>query len=195
MFRFFIFYFFDTCAVGHVECTTNSMWSSIWRKTVPHAWGISSKIMDNFVFQLNLHSSSVYLRGPNSEVSWPTRNNIRNGRIRCNVVHTVSICLRCVIDLPNVPTITEQEHDYWILAAFSILLHLILSWLLTVKFKFGIPGAMSSVILANWIPNLGQLMIIMRRNCGETRNGFSSLAFKDLWLVVKLFVSSCVMIW
>ncbi|XP_048322015.2 protein DETOXIFICATION 21 [Ziziphus jujuba] len=80
------------------------------------------------------------------------------------------------------------------LAAFSTLFHLILSWLLTVKFKFGIPGAMASIILANWIPNLGQLMFIMWGGCGQTWNGFSSLAFKDLWLLVKLFVSSGVMI-
>lgn len=39
------------------------------------------------------------------------------------------------------------------LSAFSIAIHILLSWLLTVKNKLGIPGAMVSTILAFWIPN------------------------------------------
>lgn len=81
------------------------------------------------------------------------------------------------------------------LAAFSVVLHVILSWLLTVKYKLGIPGAMASTILAYWIPNMGQLLFIICGGCRETWNGFSSLAFKDLWLVIKLSVSSGAMLW
>nr|XP_023896408.1 protein DETOXIFICATION 21-like [Quercus suber] len=80
------------------------------------------------------------------------------------------------------------------LAAFSIAIHLLLSWLLTVKYKFGIPGALSSTLLAFWIPNIGQLMFVMCGGCRETWKGFSSLAFKDLWPVVKLSMSSGVML-
>ncbi|KAM3690628.1 hypothetical protein ACB098_09G137900 [Castanea mollissima] len=80
------------------------------------------------------------------------------------------------------------------LAAFSLAIHLLLSWLLTVKYKFGIPGALSSTLLAFWIPNFGQLMFIMCGGCRETWKGFSSLAFNDLWPVVKLSMSSGVML-
>ncbi|KAL4607198.1 hypothetical protein ACB092_09G157400 [Castanea dentata] len=80
------------------------------------------------------------------------------------------------------------------LAAFSLAIHLLLSWLLTVKYKLGIPGALSSTLLAFWIPNIGQLMFIMCGGCRETWKGFSSLAFSDLWLVLKLSMSSGVML-
>lgn len=81
------------------------------------------------------------------------------------------------------------------LAAFSIALHLILSWLLTMKYKFAIPGAMAATILALWIPNVGQLAFVICGGCRKTWKGFSFLAFNDLWLVVKLSVSSGVMLW
>ncbi|KAF3441475.1 hypothetical protein FNV43_RR15389 [Rhamnella rubrinervis] len=85
------------------------------------------------------------------------------------------------------------------LAAASLVIHLTLSWLLTVKYKLGIPGAMASTILAYWIPNLGQLMFVVSGGCRETWKGFSTLAFKDLWLVIKLSVSSgamlCLELW
>lgn len=80
------------------------------------------------------------------------------------------------------------------LAAFSVSIHLFLSWLLTVKFKFGLNGAMTSTILAYWIPNMGQLMFIMRK-CPDTWKGFSFLAFRDLWPVIKLSLSSGAMLW
>ncbi|PNX85662.1 protein TRANPARENT TESTA 12-like, partial [Trifolium pratense] len=84
------------------------------------------------------------------------------------------------------------------LAAFSISIHVFLSWLLTVKFKFGLNGAMTSILLAYWIPNSGQLVFIMTK-CPETWKGFSFLAFKDLWPVIKLSLSSgamlCLEIW
>ncbi|XP_057437800.1 protein DETOXIFICATION 21-like [Lotus japonicus] len=84
------------------------------------------------------------------------------------------------------------------LGAVSISIHVFLSWLLTVKFKFGLNGAMTSTILAYWIPNFGQLVFIMTQ-CPDTWMGFSFLAFKDLWPVIKLSLYSgamtCVEIW
>ncbi|KAM3738545.1 hypothetical protein ACB098_09G138100 [Castanea mollissima] len=79
-------------------------------------------------------------------------------------------------------------------AAVAILVHVLLSWLLTVKYNFGVPGAMLSTVLAFWIPNIGQLMFIMCGGCRETWKGFSSLAFQDLWDVMKLSLSSGVML-
>ncbi|XP_057506921.1 protein DETOXIFICATION 21-like [Actinidia eriantha] len=85
------------------------------------------------------------------------------------------------------------------LAAFSLTIHALLSWLLTVRYKFGIPGAMISTILAFWIPNVGQLTFATCGGCRETWKGFSFLAFKDLWPIIKLSLSSgamlCLELW
>ncbi|XP_061348931.1 protein DETOXIFICATION 21-like isoform X2 [Gastrolobium bilobum] len=85
------------------------------------------------------------------------------------------------------------------LAAFSIIIHVFLSWLLTIKFKLGLAGAMISTSLAYWIPNIGQLIFVTCGWCPETWKGFSFLAFKDLWPVVKLSLSAgamlCLELW
>ncbi|KAL6336025.1 hypothetical protein AAG906_003652 [Vitis piasezkii] len=64
----------------------------------------------------------------------------------------------------------------------------------TLKYKFGLEGALVSTALAYWIPNIGQLMFIFYGGCPETWKGFSSLVFKDLWPVIKLSLSSGVMV-
>ncbi|CAN1246070.1 Protein DETOXIFICATION 21 [Linum grandiflorum] len=85
------------------------------------------------------------------------------------------------------------------LAAATMGIHIFLSWLLTVKYKYGIPGAMASTILAFWIPNVGQLCFVTCGGCRETWKGFSFLAFTDLWPVIKLSLSSgamlCLELW
>ncbi|KAJ0079257.1 hypothetical protein Patl1_23581 [Pistacia atlantica] len=85
------------------------------------------------------------------------------------------------------------------LAATTFSVHLFLLWLLTVKYKYGITGAMVSTVIAYWIPNLGQLLFVIFGGCSETWHGLSIYAFKDLWPVVKLSLSSgamlCLEIW
>ncbi|KAJ8528544.1 hypothetical protein K7X08_022236 [Anisodus acutangulus] len=85
------------------------------------------------------------------------------------------------------------------LASCTLVIHIFLSWLLTVKFKFGMTGAMTSTLLAYWLPNIGQLMYVTCGGCKETWKGFTSLAFKDLWPVIKLSFSSgamlCLELW
>ncbi|CAA3023124.1 DETOXIFICATION 21 [Olea europaea subsp. europaea] len=85
------------------------------------------------------------------------------------------------------------------LATLSLSIHIFLSWLLTVKYKFGISGAMVSTILAYWIPNVGQLIFVLSGGCRETWKGFSFLAFKNLWPIAKLSLSSgamlCLELW
>ncbi|XP_058750676.1 protein DETOXIFICATION 21-like [Vicia villosa] len=80
------------------------------------------------------------------------------------------------------------------LAAFSLSIHILLSWLLTNKLKFGLSGAMMSTCLALWIPNIGQLIYITCGWCSTTWKGFTFLAFKDLWPVIKLSLSSGIML-
>ncbi|KAL8147425.1 hypothetical protein AgCh_004944 [Apium graveolens] len=79
------------------------------------------------------------------------------------------------------------------LALISLTIHVFLSWLLTVKCEFGLGGGMISTILAFWIPNIGQLVYLFGGWCPDTWKGFSILAFKDLWPIIKLSLSSGVM--
>ncbi|XP_057785863.1 protein DETOXIFICATION 21-like [Salvia miltiorrhiza] len=85
------------------------------------------------------------------------------------------------------------------LAVLSLTIHIFLSWLLVVKLGYGVPGAMMSTILAYWIPNIGQLIFVTSGGCTETWHGFSTLAFKDLWPVIKFSMSSgamlCLELW
>lgn len=81
------------------------------------------------------------------------------------------------------------------LAALSITVHVVLSWVFTVKYSFGVVGAMVASCFTFWLPNIGQLMFIMCGGCRDTWNGFSVYAFSDLWPVVKLSVSSGLMLW
>ncbi|KAI6687721.1 hypothetical protein NL676_024549 [Syzygium grande] len=73
-------------------------------------------------------------------------------------------------------------------SAFSVVVHLCLSW-----------RAMASTILAYWMPNIGLLVFVMCGGCRDTWMGLSSLAFKDLWTVIKLSLSSgtmlCLELW
>jgi MATE family multidrug resistance protein len=68
-----------------------------------------------------------------------------------------------------------------------------------VHFDFGIAGAMTSSLVAHWLPNIAQVLFVTCGGCTETWRGFSWLAFKDLWPVFKLSVSSggmiCLELW
>ncbi|KAM1196780.1 hypothetical protein ACFX2I_008462 [Malus domestica] len=50
-------------------------------------------------------------------------------------------------------------------SAISIGIHIFLCWVLSVKFKFGVPGVMVSTLISYWLPNLGQLLFILRGGC------------------------------
>nr|CAD1817407.1 unnamed protein product [Ananas comosus var. bracteatus] len=80
------------------------------------------------------------------------------------------------------------------LAVVTLAVHIFFSWLLTIKLGLGLRGVMSSMILAMWIPVLGQLAFVFFGGCPETWTGFSCLAFKDLGAIIRLSVSSGVML-
>ncbi|PKA49159.1 Protein transparent TESTA 12 [Apostasia shenzhenica] len=80
------------------------------------------------------------------------------------------------------------------LAVVTLCLHLGLSWLMAVKLRLGISGVLASMIAAMWVPVIGQLGFVFFGGCPETWNGFSVLAFSDLWPIVKLSMSSGVML-
>ncbi|KAG0487856.1 hypothetical protein HPP92_006667 [Vanilla planifolia] len=85
------------------------------------------------------------------------------------------------------------------LAAASFALHVLLSWILVTKLSMGVAGAMSSMIVAWWIPVLGMFAYVTGGGCPDTWKGFSWLAFHDLWPVIRLSLSSgamvCLEVW
>ncbi|KAJ1264600.1 hypothetical protein BS78_08G011600 [Paspalum vaginatum] len=80
------------------------------------------------------------------------------------------------------------------LAMLNLALHVGLSWLLVVKLHLGIPGVMGSMVIAMWIPVFGQLAFVFFGGCPGTWTGFSMAAFADLGAIVKLSLSSGVML-
>jgi multidrug resistance protein, MATE family len=81
------------------------------------------------------------------------------------------------------------------LAMLNLGLHLFLSWFMTIKLNLGVAGVMGSMILSMWVPVFGQLAFVFCGGCPETWTGFSWKAFSDLTAIVKLSISSGVMLW
>ncbi|XP_037441779.1 protein DETOXIFICATION 21-like [Triticum dicoccoides] len=80
------------------------------------------------------------------------------------------------------------------LAFVTLGLHVFLSWLFTVRLHLGLAGAMTSMVIAMWIPVFGQLIFVFFGGCPLTWTGFSFTAFTDLVPILKLSLSSGVML-
>ncbi|KAL9423071.1 hypothetical protein AB3S75_035210 [Citrus x aurantiifolia] len=80
------------------------------------------------------------------------------------------------------------------LSAVAFVVHVALSWIFVSKLNLGIPGAMSAMIIASWFIVIGQFVFLFGGWCPNTWKGFSSAAFADLYPVLKLSISSGVMI-
>nr|APR63951.1 hypothetical protein [Populus tomentosa] len=80
------------------------------------------------------------------------------------------------------------------LSAFSFLLHVLLSWLFVIKLGFGLAGAMSAFSISSWLLIIGEFVYIFGGWCPNTWKGFTKAAFADMLPLVKLSISSGVMI-
>ncbi|KAI4967995.1 hypothetical protein ZWY2020_039038 [Hordeum vulgare] len=80
------------------------------------------------------------------------------------------------------------------LAFVNLGIHLFLSWLLAVKLHLGLAGVMTSMVIAMWIPAIGQLVFVLFGGCPLTWTGFSFTALTDLVPIFKLSLSSGVML-
>ncbi|XP_021895409.1 LOW QUALITY PROTEIN: protein DETOXIFICATION 24-like [Carica papaya] len=85
------------------------------------------------------------------------------------------------------------------LSVGSFLINLLLSWIFVKKLHWGISGAMSATIIANWLVAIGEFVYIFGGWCPKTWRGFTWVAFSDLFPITKLSVSSglmlCLEIW
>ncbi|CAM8958127.1 unnamed protein product [Rhodiola kirilowii] len=80
------------------------------------------------------------------------------------------------------------------LAAFSFVFHVLLSWLFVSYLNWGINGAMAAMNISCWLMMIGQLVYITGGWCPLTWNGFTTSAFSDLLPVIRMSISSGVML-
>ncbi|KAF5475702.1 hypothetical protein F2P56_007478 [Juglans regia] len=80
------------------------------------------------------------------------------------------------------------------LSTGAFVLHILLSWLFVIKLDFGIPGAMASMAIAFWSVVIGMFVYVFGGWCPNTWRGFTVAAFHDLLPIVKLSISSGVML-
>ncbi|CAN1163787.1 Protein DETOXIFICATION 33 [Linum perenne] len=82
----------------------------------------------------------------------------------------------------------------WI-SAVVLVLHIFFSWLLILKLGWGLVGAAIVLNASWWVIIIAQIGYIFITNSDGAWNGFSWLAFSDLWGFVKLSLASAVMLW
>ncbi|KAL2344386.1 hypothetical protein Fmac_005671 [Flemingia macrophylla] len=80
------------------------------------------------------------------------------------------------------------------MAAASLVLHTVFSWLLMLKLGWGLVGAAVVLNASWWFNDLGQFAYIVSGRCGEAWSGFSLQAFRNLWGFVRLSLASAVML-
>ncbi|XP_023772739.1 protein DETOXIFICATION 24 [Lactuca sativa] len=80
------------------------------------------------------------------------------------------------------------------LSIFRLAIHVPLSWLLVFKLSFGVPGAMVALLVSSWFLVAAEFIYIFGGWCPYSWKGFTVAAFNDLYPVVKLSLSSGVMV-
>ncbi|PWA60618.1 Multi antimicrobial extrusion protein [Artemisia annua] len=80
------------------------------------------------------------------------------------------------------------------LSAFQFAIHIPLSMLFVYKLNMGIEGAMIALSMSSWFLVIGEFIYIFGGWCPNSWKGFTIAAFKDLLPVVKLSLSSGVMV-
>ncbi|KAI3719374.1 hypothetical protein L6452_20271 [Arctium lappa] len=80
------------------------------------------------------------------------------------------------------------------LSGFQFAIHIPLSLLFVYKLNMGIAGAMIALSLSSWFLVFSELIYIFGGWCPHSWKGFTVAAFKDLLPVVKLSISSGVML-
>ncbi|KAL4638954.1 hypothetical protein ACB092_03G183300, partial [Castanea dentata] len=100
------------------------------------------------------------------------------------------------LNFPMVKFLQSQSKIFVIalIAAVTLALHTVFSWLLILKLGWGLVGAAVVLDLSWWLIVIVQLLYILSGSCGRAWSGFSLKAFHNLWGFVKLSLASAVMI-
>ncbi|XP_062174255.1 protein DETOXIFICATION 24-like [Alnus glutinosa] len=81
-----------------------------------------------------------------------------------------------------------------ILSASSFAIHLLLSWLFVNILDLGVSGAMGAYCISSWLMVFGEYVYVFGGWCPNTWKGFTKAAFNDILPVIKLSISSGVML-
>lgn len=76
-----------------------------------------------------------------------------------------------------------------------LVVHVIVSWLIILKLEWGLVGAAVALNTSWWLIVIAQLLYIFITKSDGAWNGFTWLAFADLFSFVKLSLASAVMLW
>ncbi|XP_030960943.1 protein DETOXIFICATION 29-like [Quercus lobata] len=100
------------------------------------------------------------------------------------------------LNFPAVKFLQSQSKIFVIalIAAVSLLLNALFSWLFILKLGWGLVGAAVVLNSSWWFVVLAQLLYIFSGTCGRAWSGFSLKAFHNLWGFVKLSMASAVML-
>ncbi|KAK1423785.1 hypothetical protein QVD17_19093 [Tagetes erecta] len=80
------------------------------------------------------------------------------------------------------------------LSLLQFAIHIPLSWLFVYNLGYGVTGAMIALSISSWVVVIGEFIYIFGGWCPLSWKGFTVAAFKDLYPIVKLSISSGVMI-
>ncbi|KAL0359718.1 UNVERIFIED_CONTAM: protein DETOXIFICATION 24 [Sesamum angustifolium] len=80
------------------------------------------------------------------------------------------------------------------LSAMQFVVHIPLSWLFVYVLDWGTNGAMAALSISSWLLVCGEFVYIFGGWCADSWKGFSFAAFKDIFPVVKLSISSGLMV-
>ncbi|KAL0404702.1 UNVERIFIED_CONTAM: protein DETOXIFICATION 24 [Sesamum radiatum] len=80
------------------------------------------------------------------------------------------------------------------LSVMQLVVHIALSWLFVDVLDWGTNGAMAALSISSWLLVCGEFVYIFGGWCADSWKGFSFAAFKDIFPVVKLSISSGLMV-
>ncbi|KAK4479191.1 hypothetical protein RD792_014702, partial [Penstemon davidsonii] len=80
------------------------------------------------------------------------------------------------------------------LSLIQFVVHVLLSWIFVSVLDLGVPGAMSALSASSWFLVIGEFVYVLGGWCPDSWKGFTWAALKDIFPVVKLSVSSGVMV-
>ncbi|XP_073014715.1 protein DETOXIFICATION 24-like [Primulina eburnea] len=108
----------------------------------------------------------------------------------------ILFCYALVFSLTIQMYLQAQQKNIVIawLSVMQFVLHVPLSWLFVNVLDFGIDGAMGSLCISSWFVVFGEFIYIFGGWCDESWKGFTVAALKDVFPVVKLSISSGLMI-
>ncbi|KAK6159017.1 hypothetical protein DH2020_006331 [Rehmannia glutinosa] len=108
----------------------------------------------------------------------------------------IPFCYALVFGL-TIQMYLQAQQKNLIVAYLSLLqfvVHIPLSWAFVYVLEWGVGGAMAALCISSWIVVLGEFIYIFGGWCSDSWKGFTLAALKDIFPVVKLSISSGLMI-